>query len=165
MDSSLTKPHTPFMRLLLIMDELRRKSFKQTPPSQQKKMMGLTLRQGSALSQIRLLTSEFPQGVALKTLAENLKITVPAASLLVESMVSKGFFERTPNPEDRRAICIRLSEKGVQLCDEFDSLLQRKLDTLASDLTAEELGVLGNIIEKYSTSYALQKALVFKTER
>ena len=69
------------MKLLNITDDLRRDSFKQTPAIHQKKMLGLTLRQGSAIGQIRILTKEKPEGIALKTLASHLNMTVPATSL------------------------------------------------------------------------------------
>lgn len=148
MDSLPPKPHVPFMKLLFLLDELRRNSFKLTPPGQQKKMLGLTLRQGSAIAQIKILTADCPQGVALKTLAGHLKMTVPATSLLVETMVNKGFFERTPNPDDRRAVCIRLSEKGLELCEEVNERIQTELDRMASCLTQEELDTFHRIVDK-----------------
>ena len=103
MESLPKKPHEYFVKLISVIDDMRRASFKSTPETQKKTVLGLTFRQGSAMSQIKLLTMEEPQGVALKTLAGHLKMTVPATSLLVETMVNKGFFERNPNPEDRRA--------------------------------------------------------------
>lgn len=136
------------MKFLSIIDDMRRASFKTTPSTQQKKMLGLTFRQGSAIAQIKLLTMEAPQGVALKTLAGHLKMTVPATSLLVETMVNKGFFERNPNPEDRRAVCIRLSEKGHELCNDVHARLQDEIDKTADVLTKEELELLARIADK-----------------
>lgn len=136
------------MRLLGIMDALRRNSFKLTSPNEQKKMMGLTLRQGTAIAQIKILTADCPQGVALKTLANHLQMTVPATSLLVEAMVGKGYFERTTNPDDRRAVCIRLSEKGSQLCEDVNAHVQQEVDRLASAVTEDELEVLNAITDK-----------------
>lgn len=136
------------MKLLGIVDDMRRASFKATPEVQQKKMLGLTFRQGSAIAQIKILTMEEPQGVALKTLAGHLKMTVPATSLLVETMVNKGFFERNPNPEDRRAVCIRLSEKGQELCNNVYSRLQAEIDRVAIDLSQDELESLAHVADK-----------------
>jgi DNA-binding MarR family transcriptional regulator len=153
MSSLQTQPHDIFMKLLNVTDDLRRDSFRQTPALHLKKMLGLTLRQGSAIAQIRVLTKECPQGIALKTLATHLNMTVPATSLLVETMVNKGFFERTPNPEDRRAICIRLSEKGEELCHDVNARMEAELDRLAQELTAEELGALDSIADKMSRVY------------
>ncbi|MBR0332340.1 MAG: hypothetical protein IIX20_02385, partial [Alistipes sp.] len=70
-----------------------------------------------------------------------------------ETMVNKGFFERTPNPEDRRAICIRLSEKGEELCHDVNARMETELDRLAQELTAEELSALDSIADKMSRVY------------
>ena len=142
MESLPKKPNEYFVKLLSVIDDMRRASFKTTPTTQQKKMLGLTFRQGSAIAQIKLLTMEEPQGVALKTLAGHLKMTVPATSLLVETMVNKGFFERNPNPEDRRAVCIRLSEKGHEICNDVQSRLLSEIDRVAEVLSQEELEML-----------------------
>lgn len=157
MSSLQMQPHDVFMKLLNTTDDIRRDSFKQTPALHLKKMLGLTLRQGSAIAQIRILTKECPQGIALKTLATHLNMTVPATSLLVETMVNKGFFERTPNPEDRRAICIRLSEKGEELCHDVNARMEAELDRLAKDLTQEELSALDSIASKLSKAYYSEK--------
>ena len=139
MSSLQTQPHDIFMKLLNMTEDLRRDSFRQTPAHHLKKMLGLTLRQGSAIAQIRILTKECPQGIALKTLATHLNMTVPATSLLVETMVNKGFFERNPNPEDRRAVCIRLSEKGQEICNDVQARLLQEIDRVAEGLSVEEL--------------------------
>ena len=157
MSSLQMQPHDVFMKLLNTTDDIRRDSFKQTPALHLKKMLGLTLRQGSAIAQIRILTKECPQGIALKTLATHLNMTVPATSLLVETMVNKGFFERTPNPEDRRAICIRLSEKGEELCHDVNARMEAELDRLSRDLTEEELSALDSIANKLSKAYYSEK--------
>lgn len=151
------KPHDYFMKLLSIIDDMRRASFKSTPTTQQKKMLGLTFRQGSAIAQIKLLTTEEPQGVALKTLAGHLKMTVPATSLLVETMVNKGFFERSPNPDDRRAVCIRLSEKGQELCNDVNARLQAEIDRVADVLSQEELDCLAGIADKLENKFYNEK--------
>lgn len=143
-----TLPHNIFADLQSILDELRRSSLHAMNAGMQKKLQGLSLRQGSAISQLKLLTEEKPEGVALKTLAKRLQMTIPATSLLVETMVGKGFFERTPNPEDRRAVCIRLSEKGRQMFREVYANFYEEIDTRAANLTTEELQTLQNIVTK-----------------
>ena len=96
-------PHLLFRRILDILDDLRRDSIKALNSPAQRKALGLTVRQGSAISQLRLMLEDEPQGVALKDLAKRMQMTVPAASLMVDSMVSKGFMERNTNPADRRS--------------------------------------------------------------
>lgn len=141
-------PHILFRRILDILDELRRESIKAINSSSQKQTYGLTVRQGSAISQLRLMREEAPMGVALKDLAKRLQMTVPAASLMVDSLVSKGFMERRPNPNDRRAVCIRLTEKGESLFNDVYARFHDEIDRRAQALSAEELQTFSNIVEK-----------------
>lgn len=148
MNASAPTPHVVFRELIEILDRLRRQSVLSVNTMQQKKMFGLTMRQASAIAQVQLLMEKEPQGVALKVLAKQLQMTVPATSLLVESMVGKGFFERNPNPTDRRAVCIRLSEKGMELFDEVYANFHRAIDERAAGLSAEDLAALAVIVNK-----------------
>lgn len=145
---NLKAPHVPFRMLLNVLDDLRRKSIKSTNSPEQKQMLGLTVRQGSAIAQVKLLMDEQPEGIALKTLAKYLQMTVPATSLLVEAMVSKGFFERNTNPNDRRAVCIRLSPKGLDLFYQVYSHFHDSIDEIAEALSPEEIDTLAVIAQK-----------------
>lgn len=148
MNASAPTPHVVFRELIEILDRLRRQSVLSVNTMQQKKMFGLTMRQASAIAQVQLLMEKEPQGVALKVLAKQLQMTVPATSLLVESMVGKGFFERNPNPTDRRAVCIRLSEKGMELFDEVYANFNRAIDERAAELTEEDLIAIAAVVAK-----------------
>lgn len=141
-------PHVLFRRLLEILDDMRRESIKAINTPSQKKMYGLTVRQGSAVSQLKLMLEDSPQGVSLKELAKRMQMTVPATSLLVDNMVTKGFMERKPNPDDRRAVCIKLTERGLSLFDDVYARFHDELDRRAQDLSQEELEAFSSIVEK-----------------
>lgn len=148
MNAPVPTPHVVFRELIEILDRLRRQSVLSINSMQQKKMFGLTMRQASAIAQVQLLMEKEPQGVALKVLAKQLQMTVPATSLLVESMVGKGFFERNPNPTDRRAVCIRLSEKGMELFDEVYANFNHAIDERAAALTEAEITAIAAVAAK-----------------
>lgn len=148
MTEDSTVPHLVFAELQSLLDEMRRNSLMAMNASLQKKVQGLSVRQGSAIAQLKLLTEENPQGISLKTLAKRMQMTVPATSLLVETMVGKGFFERTPNPEDRRAVCIRLSEKGWQIFRDVYAHFYEEIDSRATEVTAEEMETLQRVVRK-----------------
>lgn len=141
-------PHLLFRGLLEIMDDLRRDSIKAIKDTDKKQMQGLTVRQSSAISQLKLMLEEVPGGVSLKSLAQRLQMTVPATSLLVEVLVSKGYFQRTPNPSDRRAVCITLTEKGGAIFESVYAHFHQVMDERAARLTPEELATLASIVEK-----------------
>lgn len=143
-------PHVLFRKLLDILDDMRRDSIKAINAPVQKKMYGLTVRQGSAISQLKLMQEEAPEGVSLKSLAQRMQMTIPATSLLVEVMVSKGFMERNPNPNDRRAVCIKLTERGLSLFDDVYARFHDEIDRRAQEITQEELNAFSCIVEKMS---------------
>lgn len=137
-------------QILTVFDDVRRKVLKGTSAPLQKKLYGLTLRQSSAINQVMLLTQEAPEGVALKMLAQHMQMAVSATSIMVEGMVNKGLFVRAQNPADRRAVCIRLSDKGEQIFRETNQLILDEMSRLSSALTYEELISLHNISTKLS---------------
>jgi DNA-binding MarR family transcriptional regulator len=140
-------PHVLFRKLLTSLDELRRESIKTISSPEMKKMYGLTVRQGSAISQLKLMLEEEPEGVALKALAKRMQMTIPAASLLVESMVSKGYMVRNPNPADRRSIRIALTEEGNALFSNVYARFDIAIDERAKALTEEELATFSRIVD------------------
>lgn len=149
--------HNIFFTLYQLMDDIRRDSLKKTPQTQQKRVMGLTMRQAGALVNVEILTRNAPKGIALKTLAQNMQMTVPATSLLVENMVSKGFLERTPNPEDRRAVCIRLSADGAEFIESTRAYIAMEIAKRVEVLTTEELDAFGRIVDKLANAYYAQQ--------
>lgn len=57
-----------------------------------------------------------PEGVLrLKALAEQLRIAPRSATEVVDQLEAKGLVERIPDPQDRRAVLVRLTETGQQL--------------------------------------------------
>ena len=141
-------PNIIFRKLLEILDNLRRESIKAISSPEMKKMYGLTVRQGSAISQLKLMLQEEPDGVSLKSLAKRMQMTIPATSLLVETMVGKGYMERNPNPNDRRAVRISLTTEGLALFSNVYARFHDKLNERAKTLTEEELDTLSHIVDK-----------------
>ncbi len=82
--------------------------------------MGLSVRQMNALGALNRLMTNRQEGIPLKTLAHYLRMSIPSTSLLVDSMVKKGLFDRKENPRDRRSLCIRLFRgRRIQVPDAF----------------------------------------------
>ena len=67
---------------------------------------------------------------------------------MVDTMVSKEYMERTPNPNDRRAVCIRLTDKGNELFDDIYARFHEEVDRRAQSLSEEELEIFSRVVEK-----------------
>jgi DNA-binding MarR family transcriptional regulator len=72
-------------------------------------------------------------GTRLTTLAERARMTPQAMSELVDDLVVRGYLERTPDPTDRRAKLIALTDLGYDaLQAAFDTIIgiERDLEAL-----------------------------------
>jgi len=121
-----------------ILYQFKRDNLNEVDQSHYQKIMGLSVRQMNALSTLNRLMSNRQEGIPLKTLAHHLRMSIPSTSLLVDSMVKKGLFDRRENPRDRRSLCIRLSEDGEFRYQMLFNGMRRRLDTLFSILSQED---------------------------
>ena len=69
------------------------------------------------------------------------------ASRIVDRLVQKEMITRCTNNKDRRAVDIRISEKGLSVLAVMDAEFKAK-DFLKNNLTAEEAGQLSDLLDK-----------------
>lgn len=90
-------------------------------------------------------------GSRLTHLAERAQMTPQAMSELVDHLVARGYLERTPDPSDRRAKLIVLTDLGYQaLQDAFDTIMGIEADLealLGRDGLVQFRRVLGQVAE------------------
>ena len=138
-----------FMLLFEIVDKLSQKGLATSAKKNVALLESLSVRQQKTLFAVITMTKLHPIGVNLKDLAARMNITVPAASVLVESMVQRGFLEREINPHDRRAVCIRISSTGQQIFDVIHQEMTVQVNKLLALITPEERTVFKSIIERF----------------
>ncbi|WP_406229855.1 MarR family winged helix-turn-helix transcriptional regulator [Nocardia sp. NBC_01009] len=107
-------------------------------------------------------------GFVLRTLAESaltasqlgerLGITAQGAAKVVDEMVRHGYVERRPDPADKRAKLLHLSDRGRDTLDavrEFHAEYERKLVArVDADQVATVRSVLGEIVSAAADSGA-----------
>lgn len=101
---------------------------------QEAESQGLTPTQGQILA---LLQSATDAGMRLSAIAEGLATSPATASDAVSSLVKKGLVSRERAADDRRAIAIRLTPKGLTQAKQAASWPDFLLDAVDS-LTPEE---------------------------
>lgn len=72
----------------------------------------------------------------------------------VKKMVENGYLEQERSPHDRRSVRVRVSEKGLEVCDLIAALHQRHVAQLDSAPIAKELpGINGTLrsLERFWT--------------
>jgi DNA-binding MarR family transcriptional regulator len=93
---------------------------------------------------LRILRGQFPKPATINLLIDRMLDKNSNASRLVEKLRLKKFVERTTCPEDRRAVNVIITKKGLDLLSELDKqeeIFVNKLKTI-SKKEAEMLNVL-----------------------
>jgi len=76
-----------------------------------------------------------PEGTSISVLATRAQISRQAMSMLVRDVESAGYVVTSPDPADRRAIRVELTERGAELC--------RDAADVSRAITAEWRAALG----------------------
>lgn len=83
-----------------------------------------------------------------KEIVRWLGITPGAVSRQLDSLVREGCVTREEHPKNRRQHAISLTEAGIARLNEAIALLDRSLDHVFSDISADERSVLEKILHK-----------------
>lgn len=74
----------------------------------------------------------------------------------VKKLVENNYLMQERAPHDKRSTRIRLSEKGLQLCQKIDELYQRNVEQISQEMTPDALTTLNatlSQLERYWTDY------------
>ena len=86
-------------------------------------------------------------GATLGDLADHLGLMPPAASAIVEGLVTMDFIERSANPADRRRICLALTATGQEKLNATRRIARSCLAELFSPLSRGECGQISEAIK------------------
>jgi DNA-binding MarR family transcriptional regulator len=103
-----------------------------------------------SLTQIKLLHHLDAPGseLTLKQGAEAVHVSLPAASRLVEDLVSRGFIERHEDSEDRRMKRIQLTDHGRKVIARLNEARLIGLERFVGTLNASERRALTQLLSK-----------------
>ncbi len=119
-------------------DELRDAVILSHSDQQVSEFMSLTARQLRLLRAVCRLTRDNADGISLKNLAEELKLSSSAVSLMVETLVQKDELERLQCSWDRRMVLIRLSPRGRVAINGVRDKLRRAMKEYLADMSEAE---------------------------
>lgn len=101
-------------QICMLADEMRDTWLQKQSRRKIKEIMSLTISQQRMLHAVWRMIRISPQGVMLKELADSLSLSCSAVSVMVDSMVRRGIFERDTDENDRRKIFIRITAEGMR---------------------------------------------------
>ena len=86
--------------------------------------------------------------IRLTDLAEEMQVTKPSATTMVQRLERKGLVERRPSPEDARSKLVVLTAKAETGLEEESKLYQVMANTLESQLSEQEIEQLNLLLNK-----------------
>ncbi len=103
---------------------------------------------GFSITQVAALSLIHRKGISsVSDIGEELDITIPAASQLLERLVQQGLILRNEDPVDRRIKQVALTDKGRQVLRESIQARQGWMEELANLLTPDEQAQVAAALE------------------
>ena len=132
-------------------DELRDAVILSHTERQVSEFMALTARQLRLIQAVCRLTRHNAEGISLKALAEEMKLSSSAVSLMVETLVQKDELERLHSDRDRRMVLIRLSPRGRVAINGVREKLRRAMKEFLADMSETEQERTVEMLERLLT--------------
>jgi MarR family transcriptional regulator, 2-MHQ and catechol-resistance regulon repressor len=96
---------------------------------------------------LRILRGSFPEPLTVNSIIERMLDRMSNVSRLVDKLVEKGYVHRTQSTDDRRAVDIIISKKGMEILAEID-VLQNQWESNYTKITEEEAVQLNDLLDK-----------------
>ncbi|MBQ9336897.1 MAG: MarR family transcriptional regulator [Lentisphaeria bacterium] len=146
MDSNRT--YECWRTLLALADDFREQANRANLDSQL--ITTVTVGQLRVLKAVANLTFDTnTEGLMLKTLAEKVKLTSGAVSIIVDALVKQGLLERRHNSTDRRAVNIVLSDAGREKVARYSAFYTRLTENFFRELSEEEQKQLSSLLTRF----------------
>lgn len=133
-----------------ITDELRDFWLQKQSCSCARDITGLTVNQGRLFRAVWRMTESVPQGIMLRDLADKLGLSCSTVSVMVESMVQRGYLERSVDGDDRRKVMIRLSEKGNRYLADTENFFGDKIGQFIQEYDPKKIRCFEKVIDDLS---------------
>jgi DNA-binding MarR family transcriptional regulator len=91
------------------------------------------------MPQFRVMAYLSVEPLTLSVVARMRRVSLQAAGELVQTLVERGWIERSPDPTDRRQSLLNLTQAGRQRYEQTDSRMQERLLPLMKNLTNDEM--------------------------
>jgi MarR family multiple gene transcriptional regulator MgrA len=102
---------------------------------------------GQQYNVLRILRGRHPEPCTLLSVRERMVDKMSDVSRIIERLRVAGFVERSSCSEDRRAVDIRISDKGLQLLESMQ-VEEEVMDSVMKNLTPQEAKELNELLNK-----------------
>lgn len=114
---------------------------------------------GLSVPRMRLLGElAFHGPLRMNELAHEMGVTPRTMTTMVDALDREGLVERRPDPDDRRAVVVTLSEAGRALgFDEFTAMMRQTFEEMFTPLDETERHQLYRILVKLTTAWEAEE--------
>ena len=116
--------------------------------------LNLSSAEGNIL--LHLLTQG--QEMGQEQLVEQLDISKPAVSRALDSLETKGYVTRRPNPDDKRAHKIRLTDKALEIGPAIEQVYNHVYTLALQGISQDEFDYFVNLFGRMSENFAREYA-------
>ncbi len=96
---------------------------------------------------LRILRGQHPKPATVNLLIDRMIDKMSNASRIVDKLIMKGLVERTVCPEDRRAVNVLITAKGLKLLSKLDEEME-EMEASMKTLTQKEAKQLNELLDK-----------------
>lgn len=89
---------------------------------------------------------------AMSTLSDNMQVSMPTMTGIIERLVKGGYVKRVPHPEDRRQVLVELTPHGKGVIKEFQAAATKRWQQVLPALDAREVEAFQGIVTKLKNS-------------
>jgi MarR family transcriptional regulator, transcriptional regulator for hemolysin len=111
--------------------------------------LNLSSAEGNIL--LHLLTQGREMGQ--EQLVEQLDVSKPAVSRVLDSLEAKGFVTRQPDPADKRAHRVRLTDKGLEIGPAVEQAYNHVYTLAMQGISADELEYFMRLFSRISENF------------
>jgi len=102
---------------------------------------------GLSFSQVNILMRLFHGGISgVSEIGEQLSITDSAASQTVDRLVGMGLIQREEDPQDRRAKCLELTNKGRTIVEKGVEARSKWLEKLTDNFSEQQQEMITSVL-------------------
>ena len=89
--------------------------------------------------------------------AERIEVEPITLTRIVDRMEEAGWVERVPDPNDRRARLLHLTDKSREIVEPLRVIVNALVDDLAEGLTSQEQNLLAGLLRKISANLSAER--------
>ncbi|OWA36307.1 hypothetical protein B9G55_09400 [Saccharibacillus sp. O16] len=120
-------------------------------------MAGRKQSEGALLMVLRSHVDHGEPGIMVSKLSQILNVTSPTVTQLIKGLENDGLVARSPDPADRRAVRITLTDEGVRVTDSFIQEMEAMVGGLTDYLGETDTRQLIHLLNRTHEYFVLRE--------